>query len=709
MVLIQGFRNIFLDNISAKLLVMVCLFHFLLYVSGQQHSCVSHPVSLSNITNCYDKVCNLTATTYIKQQFDGITETCIDFTSGNNSESSTIHILGSKTVATYPLQDCYFTDDPYMNFTLYCSCLSVACNLPPLSLFCESAYNQATCPIHNTTSPSVFDKGVGISTDCLGGLKGHWCSRMILNAAARYKICRLGKPKYSVLFNIHDDHGNVLLNDIYTGGLISYNSSSINLTMNANLNTLTHENKYIIWDRSSNSNYYILPDTVINDINTYNKNKIGWIKIIENKIYHQLTHEDFDITLGSCIRNQFDLRHSLLNVAVFLNNHKQFLGNTVGSDRSLMDPLYNPEISDEGITPNHFVSPYKYVHDGFGLYAYDNSVTFFGVQKNLTNDFYTLTFKPDISIRTGLGQTTLFSDGTYDYTYDLNCLQLPYMQYYGYGNRPNYICILLRDTKFGFATCPQKSASTTDGVWLQSCTNYNGTGISIPDILLWPENQYGSVTFNGNFSKTINSDLQGGSFYEYLDSLVVDMVLQYSNISIQFTSYSTKPKIFNCVPFYDSIKFQAFSTSSAGSCYVEVQPLGLIETQSIYLSNNQETYTLDIIGESFIGEASIILKCFRSTATCTIDLNYVTNTTFTGKDSIFKSIGITANPINTIMNIGHYFDWVTEYIPWDIVFIVLYVSAGIILIIIIYYLSRYLWRSYGPYREYYSLLKFKYE
>lgn len=690
-------------------LALVCIIYSFLPIGLSQHTCISHPVSLSNINQCVDKVCNITTIATFTQKFDGITETCIDFSTANNTAASTLHVIGSKTAATYPLNDCYFSDDPYFNFTMYCSCLAVFCDLPPGVLFCSSQYTEANCPIYNTTKPSVFDNGVVTSTDCLGSLKGHWCSRMLISAYPRYKICRLGIPAYSIIFNIHDENYKTLLSDIYTGVVSDYNVTGLNVTISATLTGATHTGSFILWDKTSLENYYILPSSAVNDINTYNLNKIGWLKVFDNQVYHKLTNKDFDITAKSCQKNQYSLRHNILNTAVYLRNHKEFLGNSINSDRSLIDNEYTPTISDEGAIPNHNLYPYQYIYDGFALYGLDNSVQFFGVIRNETDGTFKISFDPDMTSLTGFPITAIWSGGVSTSTnITVYCLGISYTPQVNPYLNPNYICLAIpADGKsYTLLGCPIRPA-TSDAAYITSCTPYNGGNMLIKEIRLWPENSIGNIKFNGTFTKLINLDVTGGTFYEYIDSLSAQVTLSYSNISVSFTSSTTKPKIFNCVPFYDSIKFEALSTSNPGSCYAEVQPLGLTNTESIYLSNSINSYTLDIIQESFDGDAMILIRCLRSVVSCNVTLHYATNTTFSAKSDIWTQIGTSLNPINTAVNLYNYADWLAEFIPWDITSILIYLLAITIGLTALLYIIRWAWRNYGPYKRYYKGIKLK--
>lgn len=680
---------------------LVCIFPALLVIftsvgialsqsDSLLHPCISHPVSLSNITTCYDKTCNITAIAAFTHNFDGTSETCIDFGVANNSAASTIHFAASKTATTYPLLNCYFTDDPYFNLTYHCSCLIGFCKYIGNTL-CSSVYTQSTCPLPNTTFPSIFDNGVAIQSDCLGSLTGNWCSRISIQAYARYKICELGDPTYSALFSVHDGESNTLLSGFYSGYTKDYNVTGMNITITNTIGSGEHKGKFILWDKHDMSNYYLLDSSSVNDINSYNSLKIGWLKVINGGVYHKLTEHDFEMGVKSCYNNIMSLRTNVINIAAYLSTHRQFLGIKTTTDRLLFDNEFVSESSDEGLIPNHIISPYTYVFDGTPLYAYAGGPEFFGVSKNYSSGIYKITFKADMATEITLGVSVLFSNGIVDYSYYINCVRVPISRTANASlNIAEMLCITMLRNGLGysFATCPIKNSADSDLAWANSCKYYNGSTVYVDNIQFWPENVMGKLKFNGTFHKEVLMDLSGGTFHEYSGLFSTLITISYSNISIQFTTNSVKPKLYNCVPFLDLIRFDALSLTNPGSCYVETQPLGLTPTESIYLDNKPDSYHLNIITDNYSGIATIVLRCLRYQVSCNVELNYSNNGSFTTKDNMFDYITTSFNPFNTFKGLNSYLDRLMEYIPWQFVSILLWVTIGLLILAVLYYIIR---------------------
>lgn len=504
-------------------------------------------------------------------------------------------ILGSWL--SYPVRDCYLSDDPQVSFEGYCAC----------SL--SSPVDCSSCPIdYFADGDTICVDGVNRGTGCFGFRTASHCMKITYDGGSRYKVCSVGKPKLEVMYKFFDTyeyHTGIV--DLTEDTTIKSSQAEISFT---NVDKLPKFDRSIVIDLLNPFRIYAVPSDKINQIDTFDPTLPGWYR--RNKTISKDTKNLISVTVPDCENDYFIASSGHSIFSYFLSSHPEYsletqlpgglLSDTDAETVQVQQTIYDPPLPalkqgayfltvDGTIMPIGLDSELDPTQVGTRLYngsIYTNWGSFNGIEFSCT-DFYTVS-----SVQAG---TTYFIDSL-------------------------SVCSRSDDPASGqslWGICVKHVTNPDPGVSSEiiDCDhslNFKAT--------MWPDNIRGDWGVSANSTAHYMSFKPIGAWEPQYNissdhiitsnvDTIANAVVQFSNITIAFEITNVQPQIVQIDHDNDIIYVWAESTSVKGNCILMTSD-DLCPTKNIELTLAQNKFKLDIAVRKFKGDVVITIQCYKN-------------------------------------------------------------------------------------------------
>jgi hypothetical protein len=464
--------------------------------------------------------------------------------------------------------------------------------------------NPGICPTCTATNPIGTDiicsSGNHNSKYCFLdwlGSSGTMCVKTGLSYSNRYRVIKF-KPTAVKDFGITVSFstGNATAQSWfgeYSGNVVSYEhqESQFNLTILSDTVQESYKPIYVVYDNHATSDFYLLDETDVNGLDQFVSRKIGWLKSDKNVKLSPSLGKEFDLKLRDCFKNQIDVIYPWVSTKDMLSQRKSKLSRAVSPGALLIDPDFKQVPSEQNAIPDHAVSPYAYLKQGWILVNSGGTIGFVGIgldDQYIPRAVSSLTINQNVTTNKGLffvGACLYADTGVYDAVENIYYT----LRFISISNQTYGFCLLDLSTYI-------------------TCSNVSFHGIS------WPENKEALFYFDGSFKKTFTSTVASPSqiiLNTEPANGVVTGIVTFSNLKITFEDLSTRAAINSLTADEEKVTMIALALTSSGDCNVYSTPSWVIQTQKISLTLNPTTYELFYTAGKFGGKLIIGINCFK--------------------------------------------------------------------------------------------------
>lgn len=700
-------------NFGSGWLMLLCL-STICISSVDSQTCNAIPISLGNITSCNGNVCYLTQTTNVALPLIPGSSVCMMFVSPDGvSPVQYMNLTLDFANFVFSPDYSYYSDDPVITAPTKCNCPLGGVALD--NQYCQwNVYEQTSLWNRSGTIwLSGNNPGVGCAASKVGFSASH-CASLGVSVEKRFKTVHFPQNP-SKAYQI-SAYYNLTTNNTQTWqswaveyfGTPTYSmgdSNAINITVVSDTATYNSFWEFLEFDMQSPTDYYLLTSSDVNGLDEANPAKIGYIRTVDPALQMMVPPNVANLittTVLNCANNQFVFNYPWHATADLLSERKRYLSSHLWPNSVYVDPDYyyqqpyvtsfGGEISLEKEEPQLYVDPYFYLADGWLIRT--SNTPFVG--KTVAG--YTVPFPvitgvlvngnqyQNVSSNCGFTNLTgIYVSYTTVYYYDFGINSTALMQLLSWGGfAPN--------ASFCYSVCTYQSSITAANAINGGCTNVNLTSIA------WPSLTPQIFTFNNTgFSQTAfrnDPPLSAIQLYGPTTNGVVNVVVQFNNLEIQFSNSLIQPKITlagsNNV---NGMWIMAQSVTVGGVCYVASNPPGIIITQPITLGVTLTNFTYNFNQAQFTGVAGVVLECAAQIATYTLNLNYnlsPNNSDFqngTNNNPWFPgnwwpSLPGIQFPDNSINELIDWLLWIAYIVAFIVIGIILFIIAWKIIIIV---------------------------
>jgi len=659
-------------------------------------TCTTIPVSLSDIHNCVDGVCYLSTIATIDVPIGAGEKACLEFISPDGtSVAVTLNVSIASSFANWNVDSCYYTDSVSIAEEGTCDC-DVA---QPVD--CEN------CPAPNPTGDFVFCNTAPNSCNFISGghVTGTACVKTGLSGRNKLKVCEMSEVKFIDTMVVIEIEGITFEDDdnsTYDGSTfaLSFNGQAssyeldkamMNITFLSNSAQSQLTPGFLVYDTYGRFGYSIMPDSHVNDINSYDVDKIGWYKSSEQQKINSEVEEAFQSLVVNCSSNQFFTR------AYVKDSYELYINAKVYNSTSL--PV-ETILYDDSINERAFHQMDKTVYEDFNFM--ENGYVF-----NLNGFFWPLgitntgemTPVPDLCYVGGLNSTqglitsdwkcvrSIFQDPLADsYNYIVvGCIesnspcgvQVPGSAYAFFGKKVGDDGFAINDIYENSTHLKEDFYTLMDNPFSFQATIYPTLGIE-------------TITWSGSQFDVTPSTAYPVTLYEILENGVMSLSIEFKNMTVEFVTTTIKPKITNAVQIGDMIEVTAYSLTTAGSCYIFSEPAGIIATQEIQLLMKPDTGNYSITIPFYNDLAQIGIRCYKNVVFYNLTVSYdqMENETNddNGNESPSNNSGFNTFDWKNWLNPGNWPGWFSNWDSksiWHWVYIIFLAIIGIIVAIVI--------------------------
>lgn len=576
----------------------ILFLNFILGVLSEQ-ACSTLPLSVSNLDICEDSSCRTTETAQLRLELNKGSSLCVRIESTSAEVAPAVfNITVVDSVLSYPLVDCYFSDDPQIDISGFCGCPGGT------TVSCDS------CP---ATEPSGMDvlctSGLHNSKGCLLGGAGTWCTKLGFNGDNRFKVCDIGSPELVLSIQYFDTATN-RVHTVTNPTTFTLGTSTFNLTMTDFSVQDKEKSEFMVWDTRQNQNFYLIPDRYVNFHDTYDPEKLGWFKTNKSTAVTNDFFKSSNIQVSKCSDNSFHMGTSAKYFGDFLTSFPEFCSQRVSPGVILRDPGFGQisAMSGEIIEYPVELAQGKY-------FSSINGETFaIGIDTNGNPTPSVYWQASGWTIDTINAPATvgnfLCSNGTHVWTDTSNTFAL-------------VICVQLNsvaplELSRNWGVCDVSTVLST-GDTTYTCTDVTFVAYSWPDgtVNTWGFNTSGFVQLTNNPAK----------LKEVSDAIIVPIkraaatvLLEFKNVTFVFNTINAIPHIDSIDDTSDDVVVVASSKTVPGNCVLMISN-DLGPTISVYLALLNNKYRIPITAKKFHGKAVITLQCYKNTDSVSLDIN----------------------------------------------------------------------------------------
>jgi len=632
------------------------------------------PISVSDINYCEDNVCSIKQTANIALQLFDNSNACLDFVSPDGISKSTnilFHIQRAHYV--WEAESFYYTDSPAVDIRGHCVCPG------------GSSGTCGGCHGNRVAGDVQFClSGTHSSSDCVlnwFGDSGTWCVLIGLSGNKRYKVIKL-KQSYEVeiLMEIVMDDRIITLN--YDGSTKFYKNDSFpfEFTLISDTSKPHFSPYFIVYDKNDQSDFYLLDSTEVNDINEYSNSKFGWYKSDLKAKVSPTLNNDIQARMGNCNANRFNVYYPWIYPDAFLKERSSKLSHNVNADSFIIDEEYQPDESSYKNIPNHDITPYYYIADGWLMIGTYTAVEFIGktrngifvppVISNVVSQFLGLPITTNVGLMM-INSSWTFSQST-GMTKEVDTFYatvwiLTYLQTGIYG-----FCMAYNNRELG-------------------CVN------PTLNVYQWPNFDYVKITFDGVARTEVVEYSGNTNKIQFVDEIVkgvVNVNVIFKNFTIKFDNTIIKPRINYIRVNLNEIIVNAQSATVGGSCYISSEPPDIIQAQPILLAVNPIDFKYTSFTNTYLGNFTTIIRCYKNTdrMSAAIYINgTITNVGFQNA-TISGGENSSGGSIDFWSYLTDFKDFFSSSEPWYYTMFKSVISFIVIIIaiILLYYITKFL-------------------
>lgn len=596
--------------------------------------CETYLVSSVNLTDCNDRYCNLVSRYTFKSRASDGTQLCLsDAKSASNLDFPDVSVNFFNTHITYQLINCYSSDDPYITFNAFCGCPSGT------SVDCQ---NCNLLPDYSL--PNIRLCGTHSGSDCLLSGAGTFCGNVMFSGTKRYNICKIGKSStfMEVYYNTTTDTQN---------STVSFDSDVELILGTAKIRITKHYNQqpfynhYMVQDTLNDRGFLIMPPNLVNSIDSFDYNQIGWFRTDFNFITPS-TKNGFNLYVKSCKNDSFTMGVQAKKISFHFESG--MYDNSIISSGSTLFMPDTPIIQDT--TP---VKAAELVPITSGKYWYDinNNPQPFGLlnsvlpyeQQEIRN--ITITYFGGVKAVSG------------------NSLCGPWITVY---NNPNTEGNSVPES-YSLSLCQNPTVQSQFGLCTRHYTPRNG--MSIENCVNPAFRGYYYPTHALVFAQFTKSGYSYSEVYEYKDNApllltetgneLFDVTVETTQSNYKFESSSTYPLITNVDTHNnDYLIVTAHSTSSPGNCLMSFNQ-DILPITEVNLNEIDKDFKIPFQKNLFSGKVVITLTCYRNSDSVTVYLDI-------NKKS--DSIDFDVNPVKdtrelTLASRSSKWWWILSFMP----------------------------------------------
>jgi len=612
---------------------------FLCYVpSSSGGTCNAVPVSLSDLQLCNGNTC------YFSQQVaaaiplqDGAS-LCMDFVSPDDKDfkfSVTIDVLHAHY--RWDMDYSYYTDAPYVSTLGYCSC---------------SLFDSYDCSINGVTKPTgdvtFCNQGYHDGSTCTGGKAAAIASDKsykVYNALTgknRFKVIKF-KPIVTLDLGLAISITNTTTSFVEYDGTIQQailSNNRINFTVVSDTNQVSFTPEFVVYDHHAPTDFYMFSSSEVNGLNEYSTGKLGWYKTDQAIKTQQGIQSMITTKVKDCSKNVIETIYPWLKPIDFLYANRDKISAAMAPGAYLFDSQFNADPSDKKTVPNHILTPYNYLRDGWIVTDVTGNPVFVGM-----TDGGQIVPIPTQAL-TSVGLTVQTNKGLQ--TQD-NWLKSSFLIYDKLTSAQKYVEIVtLAADQYSYGVCLYDVPST-----VRTCQNitFQTTG--------WPTLEPTLYKFTDHFyeSPLIANSSVNPILYTEMTSGVANVLVQFFNLSVSFESSTIQPRI-NSISFdqaANTVTINAQSVTTGGVCYVYSTPTNFIITQSIALTVAAKDYVYDIESLVYLGNVDIGVRCQKNLATKSVQV--AVNYTQIGQNVTVNDTAPTDNPGDSFNPFGFFQNW----------------------------------------------------
>lgn len=568
-------------------------------VLRSEATCDSLLLSLSSAGVCEDGVCIAKELAQVRTSLDADSSFCFRIDQHEfNGPDKIANFTVLDSWISYPLSNCYFSDDPQVYMQGFCHC--------PLA----GTVDCSNCPLLDVANgTNVCIQGGSIGKGCIGSGSSH-CVKASFVGGNRYKICSVGNPEIEIQYKFFDT---ISYRTAVTklSELLTIKTDQVNLTFyDINLEKFKL-NDFVIIDLLNPNALYVVPEKQVNDIYTIDPEKLGWYRF--NSTLPPRVSKYIDIVVASCSQDDFRYGIGLIKFNEVLLNHPDWkLENKLPG--SLVSDPDAASIQTSGVI---YDPPLPFMIQGGYYLDADGQIITFGLDDSGSppplGDYYVW----QSAILTNKGYRNLDSAD-----YSFKCGYFKYMGYYDDSQFRNsyYIrqCVNIADEGEWGICRSLHTIDLTTGFALEyvNCTNPNFYAIR------WPDNFVGTWTTSWNNENILYFVLTGTEqvpqFNTTSDRLIrkssetsVKVDVEFLNITIKFDVTNIVPDIKRIDNDDDYIFVYAESNTVKGSCLLMISD-DIGPTKTIELSLVENKYKVPITIKKFKGDVEISIQCYKN-------------------------------------------------------------------------------------------------
>jgi len=648
-----------IDIIERRLVVLFILCALGANMGVYSQDCTTIPVSLSNLQSCTNGQCLFSQVATLALPLGDSNEACLSFTSPDGSGNLlTLNISIIRSHFQWVADYVYYTDNIQVDGRGYCSC--------PGSI----SHDYVNCPTC-LALPKFIDTvlcSTGVHNDgsctlsAFGG--GTWCSRVGLRGRNRFKIIHFQpiiKPSVTMSIQMSYIDGtngaNVTNPDTivygleYDGTVTYFTDPSVpfNITVLSNTGVASFIPEFAVFDNHDTSNFYLLDNSIVNSLNEYNTDKIGWYKTDQkNKVSSSLGNE-ITTRLINCVNDEFSFNFPWSITNDILTNNKINLASTISPGAMLLDPDYRTTNLPNS-NPDHVIDPYSTVINGWEIVGVDGWPTPIGW---INDPFDKLAFSPqpfsntfEIVVPNCTVHFTVISatsngsvlTGYYPPNYPgvIKAYNIPFLNPYpnnvtgaddetdrdASGITLLYTADLYGKAQLDYPTaiCTPMFTGDTNNLCDLNCVNPSFSAYQWPS---FAPTQF--TVINGTFhsDQLTESSLPNQSIMTTeMTSGVLNMIVTFNNMSIKFTDTTIKPRILSTNAQGADLSVQVQSLTVAGTCYASTVPNWLMVTQPVTVTVSPITLMFTMSVPAYYGNLSVIIQCYKNSATASVNTSF---------------------------------------------------------------------------------------
>lgn len=594
-------RSIIVYRLPVTLLQVLLFCSFIGLVFG---NCQYVAVNLAKYDQCIDNVCQYTTSVDTNVQLINGNEVCLDFEGINGIQR--LNITVDYAIQLKTIEYSYYSGDPLFDAKGACACN----NGFSTGATCQNTCGDFTLQYSNMT---YCKTAIHQSKKCALtplNVESTWCRKYGLSVNNRLKIIKYSDSS-QIMIQLSLKWGNNTEEIMLTGANKEINLKKLPFVLTGydlSINDLPAPTFAVI-DKQHVNDFYMIPATQINSINTYDMNKIGWIKYKTTPITQASNLAQVSSQLIDCDRNSFRDMKPWFTTDQLLSNFKMYLSDTYNAHTILLDPEFpygHYTRTDHPVVANYLLDV------GFIFTDLNGAMKSWGITIDNVpsiypdNDYY-LTLLTNHGNKTGM----------------FACDESPLLDEFGSEIMVGF-CIN-NDRDFGFYSyywvCNQTTCFEQNG-------SYFGTKFQAH---LWPD-RLTVLQWNGTIIDE-NQNLGQELLIPY-KLATTNLKLDFHGLNVTFVKTSITPELRTVTAIGYHLIIDALSLSNEGNCYVSTSPAALLIPVSIYLRTQVNTYNISLSQSAFNGSTIVYLTC--------------------GPNIVFKNLSIAYN------NTPAYLEWKSE-------------------------------------------------